>query len=151
MRKIKPSLWAALALALFVVLTGCITIETGGDVAGVTVEGAARRVAYHTAMNNPEIIKPALKMVASIDLAMENSDQTDLKALLHEVFKYVDSELVENDPLLVYEIESICEIIKIDVTQPPVDLDEDQLKYLQRAINGFKIGLFVAQDKLKEE
>ena len=148
MRKIKPSLWAALALALFVVLTGCITIETGGDTAGALVEVGARRVAYHIAVANPEIIDPALAMATSVDMAMENPDQADLKALLYQVFNYVNSEFVKDDPLLVYEIESLCEIIRIDVTQPIIELDEDQLKYLQRAVNGFKIGLLVAQEKL---
>ena len=151
MRKIKSSPWAALILAFLVALTGCITIETGGDTAGALVEVGARRVAYHAAIANPEIIEPGLAMCASIDGAMEQENQVDLKALLYQVFNLINSDFVKNDPLLVYEIGDLCEIIRIDTTQPIIDLDEDQLKYIQRGLNGFTVGLLIAQSALEKE
>jgi len=150
MRKIKPSLWAALALALFVVLTGCagITIEMGGDEAGALIEVTARRLAYHTALEKPGIIEPGLLMCAEFETAMDGGDMVDVEALLYRVIGYAKSEWVQDDPLLAYDIETLASLVHIDVSQPLGDLDEDQMKYIKKGVAAFRMGLMLAKEKL---
>lgn len=111
------------------------------EVQNALIEITARRLAYHVALNNPEIIEPG----QALCFALANQEGGDLAPLLADALKRLDVE-VEDDPLLASDLATILALLKINL-EDQVPLTERQRELIEIGARAFSAGLAFAKKK----
>ena len=141
----KRMLFVLLCLVMLAI-SGCGTngqpIVNDELVQDALIEVAARRLAYHVARKNPQIIEPGTAFV----LAFQSPDGAlvDIGPLLAQGINYLDDE-IGDDPLLKSDLETILKLLDIAIIDKDIPLTERQIHMVRVGAAAFGLGLQIAK------
>jgi len=127
-------------LAVFLVAPmGCEMVQVKEpQTQEVMVEMAARHLAYHLALAEPEIIAPGLLFCS----AFVEAGPDQVNPLLGQATDYLEGK-IGNDLMLLADLKQLAKLLGVNIEMPKIDIEKHRL--LKVAIAGFRNGLLVAQ------